>query len=92
MLLVVPPLALVLAPVKVLKYALSVGLPAHEGALIVLAIRKDLPAETMRLVLMESALVLGAIGPEHNAHAIFDIFPSRQPEIKEKTRAYHSPL
>lgn len=72
MLLVIFPLALVLAPVDVLEGSVPVGLSLTEVAFIVLTIREDLPAVAMGHVCLEIALKFGSVRPDHNAYSVFD--------------------
>jgi hypothetical protein len=72
MLLVIFPLALVLAPIDVLESSVPVCLSLTEVAFIVLTIREDLPAVAMGDVRLEVTLKFGSIRPDHDTNSVFD--------------------
>lgn len=72
-LLVVSPLALVLATIQVLEGALPIGLTIAEASLVVLSVGEYLPPVAMRLISMEGPLIFGPVLPEHDTDAILDV-------------------
>jgi hypothetical protein len=70
MLLIIDPLAFVLASVEILEHAMSVCLVVSKLPHIIFAVGKDFPAITMLLVISKLTLILSAIRPKHDANSI----------------------
>ena len=79
MLQIILPFTLVLAPVEILKGALAICFTIQEEPFVVLAICEYLSTKAMWLIIMESALILGAIRPEHYTDTVLAVLVCSKP-------------
>ena len=80
MLLIIFPVALILASIKILKNSLSVRFAFLEMPLVVFTICEYFTTIAMWLIQKEIPLVLSAVLPKHNTNSILDIFANCKPK------------